>query len=110
MTESVLHDSPLKPLPDRVMVARQLASTGAKTLAGIKPSLQNGEDVLGRQARECGFESAAQDDIGPGRQLLPLYIRPIAGNGATSETNSLSNPAIHRLPSLKDSTNREKGK
>ena len=46
MTESVVQDSPLKPLLGRVMVARQLTSIGAKAL----------------------------DDIGPGRQLLSLFL------------------------------------
>ncbi len=45
MTESV-QDSPLKQLPDRVMVARQLTSIGAKAL----------------------------DDIEPGRQLLSIFL------------------------------------
>ena len=40
MTQSVILDSPLKQLLDRVMVARQLTSIGAKALDGIKPGRQ----------------------------------------------------------------------
>lgn len=40
MTESVVQDSPLKPLLGCVMVARQLTSIGAKALDGIKPGRQ----------------------------------------------------------------------
>jgi len=57
MIESVVRNSPLKPLLDRVMVARQLASIGAGSLA-----------------RECGLEFAALDDIKPGRQLLSFFL------------------------------------
>ena len=46
MIKSVIQDSPLKQLLDRVMVARQLTSIGAKAL----------------------------DDIEPGRQLLSLFL------------------------------------
>ena len=40
MTESVVQDSPLKPLLGCVMVARQLTSIGAKALDDIKPGRQ----------------------------------------------------------------------
>jgi hypothetical protein len=56
MTKSVIQDTPLKQLLDRVMVARQLTSIGAKAL----------------------------DDIEPGRQLLSLFlVGTSAGKGAT---------------------------
>jgi hypothetical protein len=48
MTQSVVQETPLKQLPDRVMVAGQLTSIGAKAFA-------------------------APDDLEPGRQLLSLF-------------------------------------
>jgi len=72
MTKSVVQDSPLKQLPDRVMAARQLTSTGAKASADRKPALQNGEVRLRRPGGECGLEFAARDDFGLDRQLLSL--------------------------------------
>ena len=74
MTESVVQDSPLKQLLDRVMAAKQLTSTGAKVIADMGPSLQNAEDMLCRPANECGMEFAALDDCGLGRQLLSLFL------------------------------------
>jgi len=40
MTKSDIQDSPLKPLPGRVMVAGLLTSIGALALDGIEPSRQ----------------------------------------------------------------------
>jgi hypothetical protein len=68
MTESVVQDSPLKHLLDRVMVARQLTSIGAKAL----------------------------DDIGPGRQLLSLFLAgTTAGKAAAPEIGCAIGPSIH---------------
>lgn len=74
MTQSVVQDSPLKPLPGRVRVAGQLTSIGAKALAGMSTSRHSGEDLLRKPAGECGLFVAAPDDMGPGRQLLSLFL------------------------------------
>ena len=80
MTQSVVQDSPLKQLLDRVMAAKQLTSIGAKVLADRKSSLQNAEDMLRRPAKECSLEFAALDDCGLDRQLLSLFL---AGAGVS---------------------------
>ena len=68
MTESVVQDSPLKPLLGCVMVARQLTSIGAKTL----------------------------DDIEPGRQLLSLFpAGTSAGKATAPEIGCAIGPSIH---------------
>jgi hypothetical protein len=82
MTESVIQDTPLKRLLDRVMVARQLTSIGAKAL----------------------------DDIEPGRQLLsPFLVGTSAGKGATPEIgcaiglSALADDVLKHSDSKKDS-------
>jgi len=56
MNKSIVQDSPLKQLLDRVMVDRQLTSIGAKAL----------------------------DDIEPGRQLLSLFFAGTSAGKATA--------------------------
>jgi hypothetical protein len=74
MTESVVQDSPLKQLLDRVMVARQLTSIGAKAL----------------------------DDIEPGRQLLSLFLAGTsAGKAAAPEIGCAVDPSAHANDVLK---------
>jgi len=75
MTESVVQDSPLKQLLDRMVAAKQLSSIDAKALAGMKPALQmqTEEDVLRWLAQEYGLTFTTLDDVDPDRQLLSLF-------------------------------------
>ncbi len=73
MNETVLQDSPLKQLLDRMVAARQLAATDAVALAIAKPPVQNEEDVLRWLAREYGVAYTTLDDVEPDRQLLSLF-------------------------------------
>ena len=73
MNETVLQDSPLKQLLERMVGARQLSATDAASLAGAKPSVQNEEDVLRWLAREYGLAYTTLDDVEPDRQLLSLF-------------------------------------
>ena len=74
MTESLVQSSPMKQLLDRVVVAGQLTSIGAKAL----------------------------DDIEPGRQLLSLFlVGTNAGKGATPESGCAIGPSIHAHDVLK---------
>ncbi len=68
MTQSVIQDSPLKQLLDRVMVASQLTSIGAMAL----------------------------DDIEPGRQLLSLFLDGTsAGKDTATEIGCAICPSDH---------------
>jgi general secretion pathway protein E len=73
MTESVVQDSPLKQLLERMVAAKQLSSIDAKALAGMKPPVQNEEDVLRWLAQEYGLAFTTLDDVEPDRQLLSLF-------------------------------------
>lgn len=80
MTKSVIQDSPLKQLLDRVMVARQLTSIGAKAL----------------------------DDIGPGRQLLSLFFAGTsAGKDTATEIGCAIGPSAHADDVLKNLGNKK---
>ena len=73
MTESVVQDSPLKQLLDRMVAAKQLSSIDAKALATTKPPMQTEEDVLRWLAQEYGLTFTTLDDVDPDRQLLSLF-------------------------------------
>ena len=73
MTESVVQDSPLKQLLERMVAAKQLSSIDAKALAGMKPPVQSEEDVLRWLAQEYGLSFTTLDDVEPDRQLLSLF-------------------------------------
>ena len=73
MTESVVQDSPLKQLLERMVAAKQLSSIDAKALSGMKPPVQSEEDVLRWLAQEYGLSSTTLDDVDPDRQLLSLF-------------------------------------
>ena len=73
MIESVVHDSPLKQLLDRMVAAKQLSSIDAKVLAAAKPPAQSEEDVLRWLAQEYGLTFTTLDDVDPDRQLLSLF-------------------------------------
>ena len=73
MNETILHDSPLKPLLERMVATKQLSATDAAVLAGAKPPVQNEEDVLRWLAKEYGLAYTTLDDVEPDRQLLSLF-------------------------------------
>src|ERR1017187_2244794 len=73
MNETILQDSPLKPLLDRMVAAKQLSSIDAKALAVEKPPAQNEEEVLRWLAKEYGVAYTTLDDVEPDRQLLSLF-------------------------------------
>ncbi len=73
MTESVVQDSPLKQLLDRMVAAKQLSSIDAKSLATMQPPVQSEEDVLRWLAQEYGLAFTTLDDVDPDRQLLSLF-------------------------------------
>jgi hypothetical protein len=108
MTESVVQDSPLKQFLVRVVVAKQLTSIDAKASAGIRPSLQSGEDVLRWLAQEYGLWFTVLDDIEPDRQFLSLFFAGVrAGESAAPETSSSLTPALHGNVVCKNSCNKE---
>ncbi len=73
MTESVVHDSPLKQLLDRMVAAKQLSSIDAKALVAEKSTVKSEEDVLRWLAQEYGLAFTTLDDLEPDRQLLSLF-------------------------------------
>ena len=80
MTKSVIQDTPLKQFLNRVMVARQLTSIGAKIL----------------------------DDIEPSRQLLSLFlVGTNAGKGATPGIGCAIGPSAHADDVLNNSDNKK---
>jgi general secretion pathway protein E/type IV pilus assembly protein PilB len=73
MIESVVQDSPLKQLLDRMVAAKQLSSIDAKALVAAKSAVQSEEDVLRWLAQEYGLTFTTLDDVEPDRQLLSLF-------------------------------------
>ena len=73
MTESAVHDSPLKQLLDRMVAAKQLSSIDAKALVAEKSSVKSEEDVLRWLAQEYGLAFTTLEDVEPDRQLLSLF-------------------------------------
>jgi hypothetical protein len=73
MTESAVHDSPLKQLLDRMVAAKQLSSIDAKALVAEKSPVKSEEDVLRWLAQEYGLAFTTLEDVEPDRQLLSLF-------------------------------------
>jgi Type II secretion system (T2SS), protein E, N-terminal domain len=78
MNETETLDPNLKQLLDRMVAAKQLASTDAATLArqcrpGAKAVVQSEEDVLRWLAKEYDVVFATLDNIEPDRELLSLF-------------------------------------
>jgi type II secretion system protein E len=73
MTESVVQDSPLKQLLERMVAGKQLSSIDAKSLVAAKSPVQTEEDVLRWLAQEYGLSFTMLDDVDPDRQLLSLF-------------------------------------
>src|SRR5258707_11079458 len=78
MNETEALDPSLKQLLDRMVGAKQLASTDAAALArqcrpGTKALVQTEEDILRWLAREYGVTYATLENIEPDRELLSLF-------------------------------------
>ncbi|HEX7470937.1 MAG TPA: GspE/PulE family protein [Verrucomicrobiae bacterium] len=73
MSETILQDSPLKQLLDRMVATKQLSSTDAELLAVTKPVVQSEEEVLRWLAKEYGLTYTTLEDVEPDRQLLSLF-------------------------------------
>ena len=78
MNETETLDPTLKQLLDRMVAAKQLASTDAATLArqcrpGAKAVVQSEEDILRWLAKEYDVAFATLDNIEPDRELLSLF-------------------------------------
>jgi general secretion pathway protein E len=71
MNETVVQDS--KPLLERMVVAKQLSSLDAKSLAAAQPTVQTEDDALRWLAQEYGLAFTVLDDVEPDRQLLSLF-------------------------------------
>jgi general secretion pathway protein E/type IV pilus assembly protein PilB len=73
MSETIVPESSLKQLLDRMVAAKQLSSTDAESLVHAKSPAQNEEDVLRWLAGEYGLTYTTLDDVDPDRQLLSLF-------------------------------------
>src|SRR5580692_5519819 len=73
MNETLVQESSLKPLLDRMVVNRQLSAIDADFLLREKSGAQTEEDVLRWLAQEYGLTYTALDDVDPDRQLLSLF-------------------------------------
>jgi len=113
MTESAVHDSPLKQLLDRMVAAKQLSSIDAKALVAEKSSVKSEEDVLRWLAQEYGLAFTTLDDVEPDRQLLSLFparillkeeLLPLQRNNGTVEVATSRLFATQGLDALKTMT------
>jgi type II secretion system protein E len=113
MTESVVQDSPLKQLLERMVAARQLSSIDAKSLVAAKSPVQTEEDVLRWLAQEYGLAFTTLDDVEPDRQLLSLFparillkeeLLPLKRLNGTVEVATSRLFATHGLDALKAMT------
>ena len=113
MTESVVHDSPLKQLLDRMVAAKQLSSIDAKALVAEKSPVKSEEDVLRWLAQEYGLAFTTLDDLEPDRQLLSLFparillkeeLLPLKRNNGAVEVATSRLFATQGLDALKTMT------
>src|SRR5277367_3125427 len=113
MIESVVQDSPLKQLLDRMVAAKQLSSIDAKSLATMQPPAQSEEDVLRWLAEEYGLAFTTLEDVEPDRQLLSLFparillkeeLLPLTRNNGTIEVATSRLFATQGLDALKTMT------
>jgi general secretion pathway protein E/type IV pilus assembly protein PilB len=113
MTESVVHDSPLKQLLDRMVAAKQLSSIDAKSLVAEKSPAKSEEDVLRWLAQEYGLAFTTLDDLEPDRQLLSLFparillkeeLLPLKRNNGAVEVATSRLFATQGLDALKTMT------
>ena len=76
MTETKELDSPLRPLLDRMIAARQLSVVDAESLSQLGASssaIQKEDDVLRWLASEYELGFTTLDEVEPDRQLLSLF-------------------------------------
>ena len=73
MSEKAVMDPSLKQLLDRMVVARQLSSIDAESVALVAPAVKTEEDVLRWLANEYGLAYTTLEDLEPDRQLLSLF-------------------------------------
>jgi type II secretion system protein E len=78
MSETVAQPSPLKPLLDKMVAARQLSNADAETLwrqsqKGLLKSAQTEAEILLWLAKEYDLAYATLEDVEPDRQLLSLF-------------------------------------
>src|SRR3954467_10700634 len=73
MSEIATSDPSLKTLLDRMVVARQLSSIDAESVASVAPAVKTEEDVLRWLAAEYGLAYTTLEDLEPDRQLLSLF-------------------------------------
>jgi general secretion pathway protein E/type IV pilus assembly protein PilB len=113
MTESVVQESPLKQLLERMVAAKQLSSIDAKSLVAAKSPVQTEEDVLRWLAQEYGLAFTTLDDVEPDRQLLSLFparillkeeLLPLKRLNGTVEVATSRLFATHGLDALKAMT------
>ena len=113
MTESAVHDSPLKQLLDRMVAAKQLSSIDAKALVAEKSSVKSEEDVLRWLAQEYGLAFTTLEDVEPDRQLLSLFparillkeeLLPLKRNNGAVEVATSRLFATQGLDALKTMT------
>jgi general secretion pathway protein E/type IV pilus assembly protein PilB len=116
MSETVVQESALKQLLDKMVAAKQLSAIDAKHLA--EPSHANGsirteEDVLRWLAKEYGLAYLTLEDIEPDRQLLSLFparillkeeLLPLRRLNGTVEVATSRLFSTHGLDALKTLT------
>src|SRR5215470_5773063 len=78
MSESIIQDTGLKPLLDKMVAAKQLSAIDARHLAQQQAGRGNGaamteEEVLRWLAGEYGLSYTTLEDVDPDRQLLSLF-------------------------------------
>jgi len=73
MSDSLVQESALHPLLDRLVAAKQLSAADAAALRRGKFAGQSEEDVLQWLATEYGLAYANLDGVEPDRQLLSLF-------------------------------------
>jgi general secretion pathway protein E/type IV pilus assembly protein PilB len=113
MSETLAQESPLKPLVDRMVAAKQLSALDAEALVRENSKAQTEEEVLRWLAKEYGLEYLTLDDVEPDRQLLSLFparillkeqLLPLCRLNGTAEIASSRLFATQGLDSLKTLT------
>jgi type II secretion system protein E len=113
MSETLAQESPLKPLVDRMVAAKQLSPLDADALVRENSKAQTEEEVLRWLAKEYGLEYLTLDDVEPDRQLLSLFparillkeqLLPLRRLNGTAEIASSRLFATQGLDSLKTLT------
>jgi len=118
MSETVVQESSLKPLLEKMVAGRQLSSIDAESLARQQrgdgsPTVQTEEDVLRWLAGEYGLSYTTLEDVEPDRQLLSLFparillkeeLLPLRRLNGTVEVATSRLFATHGLDALKSMT------